>query len=240
MKKLIVGNWKMNPASLGAVKTLLASLEKIKVNKNVLVVICPPFIYLPLIKTKFSLGAQDAFEKPNGPFTGEVSAAMLKGVGVEYVILGHSERRIHLGESDLLIAQKVKGALEAGLKVILCVGESLVTRKKGIVVSQKFVIGQLKKNLSLIPQNQIKEVVVAYEPVWAISTMPGAKPDSPEEAAKMITAIKKVTKGRVIYGGSVNSKNAASFLNHPEIDGALPGGASLKADEFKKIIEAAS
>ncbi|MEK7188101.1 MAG: triose-phosphate isomerase [Patescibacteria group bacterium] len=240
MQKLIIGNWKMNPGSLVEVKKLVQSLDKVKVGKNVSVAICPPFVYLPLLKTKFTLGAQDAFGEEKGAYTGEISPSMLKNLGVEYVILGHSERRIHIGETDELIAKKIKGAMVAGLKVILCVGEPLAMRKKGMAASKKYVEGQLKKDLSLLKPKDRSKVIVAYEPIWAISTMPGAKPDSPEGAAEMIVSIKKITKGKVIYGGSVNGANARGFLERKEIDGALPGGASLKPEEFRKIIEAAS
>jgi len=230
----------MNPASLREVGQLMGSLNKLKIPKNVSVVICPPFVYLPLIKTKIALGAQDIFPGAQGAFTGEVSTVMVSGMGVTYIILGHSERRLYIQEIDELIAKKVKGSVDAGLTTILCVGESAVTRKKGLSASKKFIQGQLSKNLALLKKDERSKVIIAYEPVWAISTMPGAKPDNPEQAAAMIAFIKAITGGKVLYGGSVNSKNAIGFLEHPVIDGALVGGASLKPEEFKKIIEAAA
>lgn len=240
MKKILVANWKMNPTTLSEVAKLISGLNKIQPKEDVEVVICPSFVHLPLIKSQFSLGAQDVFIGESGAFTGEVSSVMLKKLGVQYVIIGHSERRINLGESDELIARKVEGVLRNKLQPILCVGESGAIRKKGFLMSKNFVLQQLKKDLSLIKSDQWKKVIVAYEPIWAISTMPDAKPDSPEEAAKMISEIKKITNGRVLYGGSVNAKNAASFLEQSEIDGALVGGASLKVEEFKKIITSAN
>ncbi len=237
MKKLVVANWKMNPASLNEVAKLISGLNKIQVEKNVEVVICPSFVHLPLIKSQFSLGAQDVFVGEVGAFTGEVSPLMLKKLGVRYVIIGHSERRMNLGESDELIARKIESALRNNLQPILCVGESGGIRNKGFVMSKNFVLQQLKKDLSLVQSEQWKKVIVAYEPIWAISTMPGAKADSPEEAVKMISEIKKITNGKVLYGGSVNAKNSRDFLSCAEIDGALVGGASLNPGDFKKIVE---
>jgi triosephosphate isomerase len=240
MKKLIIANWKMHPASLGETQKLIHEINKLKVPRNVSLVICPSFIHLPLIKSKFPLGAQDAFVGDVGPFTGEVSAEMLKNIGVRYVILGHSERRINLKENDQLIARKVKSVLKEGLEVILCIVEPLNIRRKGFAASKTFVKNQLQECLALLEPKERAEVIVTYEPIWAISTMPGASADSPKEAVKMISFIKGMTKGRVIYGGSVNAQNAFGFLDKPEIDGVLVGGASLKVAEFKKVVSATS
>lgn len=240
MKKFVIANWKMNPASLNEVAKLISGLNKIQPKKDVEVILCPSFVHLPLIKSRFPLGAQDVFIGETGAFTGEVSPLMLKKLGAQYVIIGHSERRINLGESDELIARKIESALRNKLQPILCVGESGAVRKKGFSMSRNFVLQQLRKDLSLIQSDQWKKVIVAYEPIWAISTMPGAKPDSPEEAMKMISEIRKITNGKVLYGGSVNAKNSRDFLGCQGIDGALVGGASLRVDEFKKIIASAN
>ncbi|MEK7093937.1 MAG: triose-phosphate isomerase, partial [Patescibacteria group bacterium] len=166
MKKLIIGNWKMNPASLREVGQLMSPLNKLKVPKNVSVVICPPFVYLPLVKTKIALGAQDIFPGTQGAFTGEVSTAMVRAMGVTYVIIGHSERRLYIQEPDELIAKKVRGSVDAGLTVVLCVGESAATRKKGLSASKKFIQSQLSKNLALLKKDEKNKVIIAYEPIW--------------------------------------------------------------------------
>ncbi|MBI3589261.1 MAG: triose-phosphate isomerase [Candidatus Liptonbacteria bacterium] len=246
MNKLIVANWKMNPSSESeAIQLAKASDEKG-------VVVCPPFPFLGAVKNalrKADLGAQDVFWQnpiPGGAFTGEVSISMLKKIGASYVILGHSERRNYLGETDEIINQKVKSALAFGLKVILCVGESLSTRREGLSQAESFVKNQITKDLKGIPSSVIssKSLVIAYEPIWAIGT---GKADKPEDSASMAAYIKDFLKPKtsnlkpnVLYGGSVTSLNAARIFEHQEIDGALVGGASLKTEEFKKIIKIAS
>ncbi len=241
MSKLIVANWKSNPDTLAeAVK-----LAKASDAKNA--VIAPPYPYLEKVRgvLKYaSLGAQNVFWEKSGPYTGEVSLNQLKGLKVKYVIIGHSERR-RLGETDELISKKVKAGLAANLKVVLCVGEDASTRRKGITASKRFIAAQLKKdlaktnNLKLITNN----LLIAYEPVWAISTSKGGRADTPKDATQMISFIKKLMtnnyklKTKVLYGGSVTPKNAKAFLSQPEIDGALVGGASLNPRSFKKIIQ---
>lgn len=253
MKKLIVANWKMNPSSLAEAGRMLSAFAKITVPKNTEAVVCPPFPYLVAAHkafhgTRYALGAQNAFWETAGAFTGEVSPAMLRSAGVDYVLIGHSERRKFLGETDEEIAKKVRASLDADLRVILCVGEPAAVRQKGIAAARKFVLKQLGNFFSL-PKDDLARLTVAYEPIWAISTM-GGKPagDSPESAGDIAVQIKeflslraKAETGsdgsvRVLYGGSVNSKNAPSFLRESAIDGVLVGGASLHANEFKKIL----
>ena len=211
-------------------------------------VICPPFVFLDdasRMMTRSKLGAQDVFWEELGAYTGEVSAAELKDLCVEYVIIGHSERRQNLGETDEMVARKVKAAIEAGITPILCVGETRAEHDSGqteIVVKR-----ELEKGLSSIINHQSSisdhrlSIIVAYEPIWAIGT---GVPDTPENMLKMVQLMRKIAGGskmdvRIIYGGSVNSKNAEEFLKHREIDGALVGGSSLKPEEIKKIVEIA-
>ncbi len=250
MKKLIVANWKMNPESASEAVSLARGIEKGISKSGNEVVIAPPFPFLSVVKKvlkRAKLGAQDDFWEEKGPRTGEVSPAMLKNLGVKYVIIGHSERR-WLGETDEIINKKIKATLKAKLKPILCVGEHLETRKNGLAAAKGFVKAQLKKDLKGLPATSYKlqatRLIVAYEPIWAISTNKNALPDKPEDSLKMIQFIKSqlpATKYQipVLYGGSVTSKNAKSFLQYKEIDGALVGGASLKAEEFNRIVKSA-
>ncbi|MEK9180113.1 MAG: triose-phosphate isomerase [Patescibacteria group bacterium] len=248
-KKLIVANWKLNMPPLG-------EWRHFRGPKGVDVVICPPFPYLKqvleILKPKTSnlnprLGAQDVFWEEKGAYTGEVSPVMLKSLGASYVIIGHSERRRWLNETDEMINKKVKAAFAADLRVILCVGEPLAVRRNGLSTAKQFVGNQLRQNLQGIKKILHSKfyilnsrLVVAYEPIWAIGT---GRADKPEEAVEMAKFIKKtlyskfsILNSRILYGGSVTSKNAANFLKHNEIDGALVGGASLDAREFAKII----
>lgn len=259
-KKLIVANWKMNPVSLREAILLARAEDK----KNV--IICPPFPFLPAAgKTikKASLGAQDVFWLNFGAYTGEISPLVLKKLNIEYAIVGHSERRTWLGETDGMINKKLLAALEAGLKVILCVGESNSVRRKGLVAAKRYVANQLRedlKGLKKILHSKFfsprlihlrrnilnSHLIVAYEPVWAIGS---GKSDKPADAVEMAKFIKSQASGfmsqesrakgttvRVLYGGSVNSKNINDFLRYKEIGGALVGGASIKGREFIKII----
>lgn len=226
MKKILFANWKMNPLSeQEAVKLARASDFKNAV-------IIPPFVFLKSVKNVLknaSLGAQDAFFEEKGAFTGEVSPMMLKKLGVRYVIVGHSEHR-RLGESDEMIAKKVKAGIHAGLKVILCVGEPLSVYKKGKRAMEEFI----KKQLRFIKDK--KNLIVAYEPIWAVGT---GKNADPEDAVHMAQFIKNIVSVPVLYGGSTNSKNAKSFLEKKEIAGFLIGGASLNGKEFQKMINVA-
>ncbi|MBI3088731.1 MAG: triosephosphate isomerase [Candidatus Colwellbacteria bacterium] len=242
MGKLIVANWKSNPSTLQEVLKLARASDF----KNV--VIAPPYPYLEKVGKLLkhaSLGSQNAFWEKEGPYTGEVSLNQLKNLKVKYVIIGHSERR-QLGETDKVISRKVKAGLGSGFKVILCVGENWSTRRKGITAAKRFVANQLKKDLKQIRNSKLKirNLAIAYEPVWAISTSRGGKPDTPRESAQIMSFIRgllyskfEIRNSKLIYGGSVNPKNAKSFLSEPEIDGALVGGASLIPQQFKTIIK---
>ncbi len=239
----IVANWKMNPESLIEAKALLNEIVRVlKRTKNLEVVICPPFVYLSELKSKisklknFKLGAQNCFWEHKGAFTGEISPLMLKNLGCEYVILGHSERRQYLEEKDIDINKKIKSALESGLKVILCVGETLEQRQFG--EQKKIVKAQLDldlKSLGTLKFDIQRSVLIAYEPVWAIGTGNFCQP---REALEMAEFIKReVGQLKVLYGGSVTSSNAKNYLFQGKIEGLLVGGASLKSKEFIKIIK---
>ncbi len=232
MRKLLVANFKMHVPDAGAWRSF-------RVSKSAEVVVCPPLPYLRDFgqNKNFKLGAQDVFwenVRSGGAYTGEVSVEILKKFGVGYVILGHSERRA-LGETDEIVNKKVKTALASGLKVILCVGESKETKKKGEVAAKRFISQELRADLSGVKKIFLKNITVAYEPIWAIGT---GVPDKPEDAALMSLFIKKLLPVKVLYGGSVNQRNAAKFLKAKELDGALVGTASLNPKEFKKIVEA--
>lgn len=247
MLKLIVANWKMNPAT---VEEAVALAQATDIEG---LVIAPPFPFLHAVGKVLKhamLGAQDvAHENPpiGGPYTGEVSANELKSLGVRYVIVGHSERR-QLGETDELIAGKMKSAVEAGLTPVLCVGESREAHDAGR--AEEVVERELRLGLSLLiaphTPRTTNSFALAYEPIWAISTNKNAVADTPEDAVNMVLYIKKQLEklgfpsgARVFYGGSVDGENAAGFLKKKEIDGALVGGASLKPDDIKKIVRAA-
>jgi triosephosphate isomerase (TIM) len=249
-RKVIAGNWKMNndiSETENLVKSILSGLE----NKNLScgVIICPPFTSLNvanlLIKgTNIKLGAQNMYYEENGAYTGEVSTKMLKSAGCEYVIVGHSERRTLFGETDELISKKVIKAIQVGLKPIFCVGESLEERKRNLM--QEIVGNQVLKGLESISEEDMKNIIIAYEPVWAIGTGVNATPEQAEEAHAYIRGLisdkysKKTAEELVIqYGGSVNPGNSKELLSQKNVDGALIGGASLKADSFLKIIESA-
>ncbi|MBI4085188.1 MAG: triose-phosphate isomerase [Candidatus Liptonbacteria bacterium] len=252
MKKLIVANWKMNPDSFSRAELLVRAVQKTAASsKNAKVVLCLPYPWLTDISHKkhkgLSFGAQNVFWENSGAYTGEVSPAMLKNSGVEYVIIGHSERRKWLGETDEMINKRVKAALKTGLKVILCVGEGIEIRKKGLSAAKKFVKNQLQKDLKNFPSSKLQALssylVIAYEPVWAIGT---GKADKPEDTVEMAKFIKSLLAAKpytlnpnVLYGGSVTFRNAGSLLQYKEINGALVGGASIKSKEFIKIIRAA-
>jgi len=245
MKPLIVANWKMNPSTLSeANKIFDAVRDGIKKEKKVEVVICPPFVYLEGLRrdSKLKIGAQDCFWEKTGAFTGEISADMLGRLGCRYVIIGHSERRNCFKESDLMINKKIKAALESKLKPILCVGETKQEKNK-----RKFstIIGvQIDKAFKKIPQVQISDVIIAYEPIWAIGTGKACPPAQAQIISffirKIVTRLygrNKAEKIPVLYGGSVNRNNALDYLKKSEMKGLLIGGASLKAEEFVGIIK---
>jgi triosephosphate isomerase len=244
--RLIVFNWKENPKTSREASRLLGAVEKVALssgNKGADVVVCPPFVYLSELSrtfkrgsARFSLGAQDVFWENAGPYTGEIGPEMLKQFGVRYVIIGHSERRRFLGETDEMVNKKVRAALAAGLRVVLCVGEPAEVRRKGILAARQYVKNQLKKDLQNLDSrlHGNDRIKVAYEPIWAIGT---GKNDSAEDARDMANFIKKETRGAVVlYGGSTTGANVGSYLCYHEINGVLVGGASLRAEEIKKII----
>ena len=218
MKKIIVANWKMNPASIHEAKKLFNAVKKTNA------VICPPFIYLSLFKYRF-LGAQNCHWEQLGAFTGEASPKMLKDLGCKYVIIGHSERRKHFKETDEMINRKLKAALRIGMIPILCIGE-----KKG-ENAEKIVDSQINKDLKSIAKNDLKKIIIAYEPIWAIGT---GNFCSTEKANKVRQFIKGKMNNKILYGGSVDSSIANNYTK-AGFDGLLVGGASLNAEEFIKI-----
>ncbi|MGE5364839.1 MAG: triose-phosphate isomerase [Bacteroidota bacterium] len=249
-KKVIAGNWKMNndiPASEKLISEIKEQLSAI--STDAVVIVCPPFVSLSkaseLLKgSQIKLGAQNMYFEDNGAYTGEVSASMLKSAGCEYVILGHSERRSIFMESDEVINKKVKKAISAGLKPIFCVGETLQEREEGIM--ENVITTQVTGGLKDISAEELKTVIVAYEPVWAIGTGKVATPAQAEEVHSIIRKLiaqlynQEAAENIIIqYGGSVKPDNSAELLSQPDIDGALVGGACLKADSFAGIIKSA-
>lgn len=245
-KKAIAGNWKMNndiSESQNLVSGILSGLGN---DTKCDVIVCPPFTSLSevntLIKdTQVKLGAQNMHYEESGAFTGEISNSMLKSVGCEYVIIGHSERRTIFGENDEMISKKIRKALESGLKVIFCIGESLEQREEGI--TNEVVKKQIIDGLVNVAIEDLSNIIIAYEPIWAIGTGKTASPEQAQEVHSFIRGLieqiysKESAENLVIqYGGSVKPENAASLLIQPDIDGALVGGACLKADSFLSII----
>lgn len=249
-RKVIAGNWKMNndlQQSVNLIEELKNKLAGREVNCDVL--ICPPFTSLYEAKkiidgSIIKLGAQNMFYEDSGAFTGEISAPMLKSVGCEYVILGHSERRTIFGEKDIMINKKVRKAISQNLKPILCVGETLEEREKD--VTEKVVKRQIEKGLNDVTPDEVLNVIIAYEPVWAIGTGKTATPQQAQEVHAFIRKLLATMYSKdfaelipIQYGGSVKPDNAKELLSQKDIDGALVGGACLKADSFIGIIEAA-
>ncbi|HAL02880.1 MAG TPA: triose-phosphate isomerase [Lachnospiraceae bacterium] len=245
-RRIIAGNWKMNKTPSEAVE-LCATLKDLVKNDNVDVVYCVPAIdIVPVAEaikgTNVHLGAENFYIEDKGAFTGEISAPMLKDAGVEYIIIGHSERRDIFGENDILINAKVKKAFASGLKPILCCGESLALRKAGTYCD--WIKRQITWDLSGVTADQVKELVIAYEPIWAIGTGETATADQAQEVCKMIReTIAELYDAptaeavRIQYGGSMNAGNAAELLAKEDIDGGLIGGAALKPD-FGQIVNA--
>jgi triosephosphate isomerase len=246
-KPVIAGNWKMNKTAAEA-EVLINELIPVAADASCEVVICVPYTDLGVaVKltsgTDIKVGAQNCHFKKSGAFTGEISADMLKTSGVEYVIIGHSERRQYFAETDLTVNRRTKAALEAGLKVILCVGEMLSEREDGI--TEMVVKLQTLADLTDISAEQMKNVVIAYEPVWAIGTGKVATDEQAEEVCAFIRTVLAEKYGKAVadavviqYGGSMNPKNAAGLLAKENIDGGLIGGASLKAADFAEILKA--
>ncbi len=265
--KTLIANWKMNPPTLSEAQELFrVEVADASNYQNVKTIICPPFVYLEELtkqlqgsslhtQVNFNLGAQDVFWKESGLFTGEISTPsnpaklersnltgsteMLKNFGVSHVLVGHSDRRYKIGETDEMINKKTKTALEAGIVPVLLVGEKDREDDRRQVLEK-----QLSADLDGLDPGQISKVLIAYEPVWAISTTPGAEADTPEntlEALKVISDFLskncKLETGNFLYGGSITAKNVADFLSHPEISGAVIGGASLRKDEFAEMLK---
>jgi triosephosphate isomerase len=245
---MISGNWKMNLDKARCVELAQAVVEQAGRETSFDVVLCPPFPYLDCVGstirgTTVALGAQNVYFEPDGAFTGETSTTMLRDLACRYVILGHSERRHILGESDEVVNRKVRGALADGLTPIVCVGELLAEREAGI--TSQVVGQQLDQSLAGLSAEQLRSIVLAYEPVWAIGTGKTATPevaqavhsDLRNSLAKRYNAA-VADEVRILYGGSVKAANAAQLLAQKDIDGALVGGASLVADEFLGIVAA--
>ena len=247
-KPLIAGNWKMNMLRDTSIALIHQLLDKSKLSDKVEVAVCPPSVYLhdvgaALRGSHIALGAQNMYHTEEGAYTGEISGKMLKDLGCRYVILGHSERRQLMGETDAQVNQKVHAALKVGLVPIVCVGETLDQREAGQTTA--VVRTQTEGSLAGLTSEQAAGIVLAYEPVWAIGTGKTATPAQAEEVHADIRALltklfgaETAQKIRIQYGGSVKADNAKELLSQPNIDGALVGGASLKADSFLPIIEA--
>jgi triosephosphate isomerase len=248
-KKLVAGNWKMN-TTLAEAKALAAGVAKgVGNNTAVDVAVCPPYPWLlPVAEgvrgSAVAVGAQDVFYEKKGAFTGEVSPAMLLEAGCKYAIIGHSERRHGLGETDGAINQKVHTALEEGLHVILCVGETLAERERNL--QERVFQRQVYAATAGLTDDQFGRLTLAYEPVWAIGTGKVATPEQAQQAHSNIrTRLGQLYGDKIagslpiLYGGSVTADNAAGLMAQPDVDGALVGGASLKADSFLGIVRAA-
>ncbi|MGB9621927.1 MAG: triose-phosphate isomerase [Brevinematia bacterium] len=244
---LIAGNWKMNKTVSEGVELAKGLVENVKDVSDRDILICPPFtalypIYQVIKGTNIKLGAQDVFYEDSGAYTGEISPVMLKDVGCEYVIVGHSERRHIIKENDEIINKKVKASLKHGLKVILCVGELLEEREAGKTLDVVKV--QVVEGLKGVGNEEIKNIVIAYEPVWAIGTGKTAKPEDAQEVQSYIRKLiselysREVANNIVIqYGGSVKASNVDDLMAMPDVDGALVGGASLVLEEFVRIVK---
>ena len=248
-KKFIAGNWKMNMLRADGAALAAAVAKGIGPTSDVEVAVCPPSLYLASVAQAIAgsavgLGAQNCYHEAKGAFTGEVSPAMLVDVGCRYVILGHSERRQIFKETSGEVNRKAQAALAAGLVSIVCVGETLDERKAGRTTT--VVREQIEHSLAGLSAEQMPKVVIAYEPIWAIGTGVVATPEQAEEVhadlRKLLQtryATEVAASVRIQYGGSVNAENAATLLGQPNIDGALVGGASLKAESFLAIVAAA-
>jgi triosephosphate isomerase len=249
-KKIVAGNWKMNmnlEEGLNFAKSIDRYFREKPASKAE-VILCTPFIHLPgvseiLKNGKLALGAQNCAAEPSGAYTGEVSAAMIKSTGAQYVIIGHSERRSYYHEDDRLLNKKTLLAVNTGLKVIFCCGEVKAEREEGkhlIIVKR-----QLEEGLFTLPAESMKMIVIAYEPVWAIGTGLTATPEQAQEMHHYIRGLVKEKYGKecaedmtILYGGSCKPSNAAEILSKPDVDGGLIGGASLKKEDFAAIVEA--
>ncbi|MBV9273707.1 MAG: triose-phosphate isomerase [Verrucomicrobia bacterium] len=248
-KKILAANWKMNLTQVEAASFVQTFLGEIGEVNDVEIVIVPPFTSIPALaqiseKAPFiRLGAQNVHWERSGAYTGEISATMLRALFVKYVLIGHSERRSLFGETDETVNRKVSAALEAGLRPIMCIGESLAERESGLV--EKVLHRQVEGGLKGIAADHVSEIVLAYEPVWAIGTGRTATPEQAEEAHAFIRSVlaelfdqSSADRIRIQYGGSVKPENTEDLMRKPDIDGALVGGASLDPRSFAQIIRA--
>ena len=249
-KPFIAGNWKMNLHRDQAVSLAEGIAHYVSDAKTYDVAVCPPFIYLDAVSntldgTTVLLGAQNMYSQSNGAYTGEISATMLSDTGCQYVILGHSERREIFNECDTVINEKLCTALENGLKAIVCIGETLEERENA--QTEEIVSEQVRGSLARITTEQMSDVTLAYEPIWAIGTGKVATPEQAEQVHAHLRSVLIDMFGeataeavRIQYGGSVKPENAAELLSQPNVDGALVGGASLTIEAFTGILEAIS
>jgi triosephosphate isomerase len=252
MKKIIVANWKMHPSSLGEARALVESTDEhvrslADASERLNIVVCPPFVFAEEVAGMLStgvladvaqLGAQDVAMHEEGAQTGEVGAEQLEKLGVRYVIAGHSDRRYKMGESDDVVNEKIRTILAHGMVPIVCVGEQ--TREGAW---QDSLRAQVEATFRGMTGGQVAQCLIAYEPVWAISTSPDARPDTPASAVQSMALIRDVISDRFdasqatfLYGGSITSENVASFIERSEISGVLVGGASVRAEEFCSIL----
>ena len=248
-KVVIAGNWKMNKTPTQAREFARDFKRLAPKGRWCEIVLCPPAVTIPAAvrafkDTRVAIGAQNVFWKPNGAYTGEISTDMLTDAGAEYVIIGHSERR-SIEETDISVHLKTAAALKAGLTPIICVGESQQQRELGTAF--EIIATQVKTAISTLAKPQVRKVIIAYEPLWAIGTGVNAQPEQAQEICEHIRAIiRKTFDARVaravpiLYGGSMNPANAADLLAQPDVDGGLIGGASLNAEDFIEIIKAAN
>jgi len=245
-RAFIAGNWKMNLDRRGALRLVAALAEGLAGDERCDVAVCPPFVYIDevaraLAGSKIRVGGQNLCDQPEGAFTGEISARMLRDVGAELAIVGHSERRHLFGESDELVRSKLRAALDEGLDAILCVGETLDERTAG--QTESVIARQLTRGLEGVSDAELERVTIAYEPVWAIGTGQNATPAEASEAHAYLRGVlsglyddSSAERVRIQYGGSVKPSNAAELLGAREVDGALVGGASLEPDSFLQIV----
>lgn len=246
-KPIIAGNWKLNKTSTEAIELVTLIKRELADVTGADVVVCPTFVALSdvkdaLLDTKIGVGAQNCYWEESGAFTGEISPSMLKAIGVQYVIIGHSERRQYFGETDETVNKKIKAALAQGLSPIVCVGETLEERESGDMES--VIRTQCTGSLKGLNAAEMEKLVLAYEPVWAIGTGKTATPDQAQEVHALIRGLLKELHDenvsqtvRLQYGGSVKADNIAELIGKEDIDGALVGGASLKADSFAALVK---
>ncbi len=249
-KHIVAGNWKMNLTFTEAdelLDDLMSELEKVELPRDTQVIVCPPFPYIEMASdyandSYFAVGAQNVSDQEKGAYTGEVSAAMLESCEIDYCIVGHSERRAYYGETDALVAAKVNQLLAHGLKPIVCVGEVLEEREAGRQLD--VVKKQVEGGLFHLSAEQMQQVIIAYEPVWAIGTGKTATPDQAQEIHAHIRSLLAAKYGQavadevsILYGGSCKPSNAKELFAKPDIDGGLIGGASLKAEDFMGIVQ---